>query len=198
MGMSDHVYAATEEMQRNQSEEIDRLTKQRDELRQLVNHTAALKAQGEPVAWFFNGEDGLWLNIECDGKHYGVNLSNDKISRPVSIAIVNKYCGGKAGTGRVGATPQPAHGEPVHQWRRTAGDGRWRDAAEAEAYARVDDCYEARTLYTAPQPAGNAELVKALRAAHRMLTRDYIDPAKMAVVEQVAAAVKLATGEELL
>lgn len=48
--------------------------------------------------------------------------------------------------------------EPVeiHQWRRTNGDGRWRDATKEEAYSRVDSEYEARTLYARPIPAAQA------------------------------------------
>lgn len=37
-------------------------------------------------------------------------------------------------------------------------------------------------------------MVKALRAAHHMLTRDPIDDAKMAVITEVSDAIELATG----
>lgn len=38
------------------------------------------------------------------------------------------------------------------------------------------------------------ELFDALRSAHHMLTRDYIDDAKMAVIEKCDAAIAKATG----
>ncbi len=37
---------------------------------------------------------------------------------------------------------------PIHQWRKRGGN--WIDADHNEAYARIDDVYEARTLYLAP------------------------------------------------
>lgn len=48
--------------------------------------------------------------------------------------------------------------QPVYQWRRRSKAGTqdpWHDAPKEAAYERVDEYYEARTLYTAPpaQPA---------------------------------------------
>ncbi len=48
----------------------------------------------------------------------------------------------------------------------------------------------ARLIAAAP------ELLAAVRSAHHMLTRDYIDPAKLAVIEKCSAAIGQATGEE--
>lgn len=43
--------------------------------------------------------------------------------------------------------------EPIHQWRKRTND-HWFDASQVEAYSRVDQYYEARTLFTAPpEPA---------------------------------------------
>lgn len=39
-------------------------------------------------------------------------------------------------------------------------------------------------------------ILDALKSAHHMLTRDYIDPAKMAVVNKCSEAIELATGED--
>lgn len=50
----------------------------------------------------------------------------------------------------------PSGAQEVHQWRqRTIGSfvPAWYDAPKSEAYQRVDEHYEARTLYTAPVPA---------------------------------------------
>lgn len=45
--------------------------------------------------------------------------------------------------------------------------------------------------------AAAPELLAAVRSAHHMLTRDYIDPAKLVVIEKCSAAFAKATGEEL-
>lgn len=42
--------------------------------------------------------------------------------------------------------------------------------------------------------ASAPDLLAALRSAHHMLTRDYIDDAKMAVIEMCDAAIQKATG----
>ncbi len=46
------------------------------------------------------------------------------------------------------AQPEPEPVVPIHQWRKRGGN--WIDADHNEAYARIDDVYEARTLYLAP------------------------------------------------
>ena len=53
--------------------------------------------------------------------------------------------------------------EPVYQWRKTAGDGRWRDSTKEEAYASVDDFYEARTLFTHPTVDSGDHFAEAIR-----------------------------------
>ena len=64
---------------------------------------------------------------------------------------------------------QIAEAQPVgeiHQWRRKNGDGRWRDATKEFAYSRVDDQFEARTLYLHPAAdAKDAERYRWLRTA---------------------------------
>ena len=63
---------------------------------------------------------------------------------------------------------------------------------------------QSRPIYSwSEEGAANARLIaaapkllEALRAAHHMLTRDYIDPAKMAVVYKCSEAIELATGED--
>jgi len=53
----------------------------------------------------------------------------------------------------------------------------------------VEGKYEANARLIASAP----DLLEALKSAHHMLTRDYIDPAKMAVIEKVYAAIAKAT-----
>lgn len=53
--------------------------------------------------------------------------------------------------------------EAVYQWRRIGYDA-WHDATKEEAYSRVDEYYEARTLFLAPQPLPSAgEIAKVIR-----------------------------------
>ena len=66
--------------------------------------------------------------------------------------------------------PVVQQGEPVavHQWRKRQKDAPWHDAPHEFAYARVDDFYEARTLYTTPpsvEAAIEATKEKAIRIA---------------------------------
>jgi hypothetical protein len=44
---------------------------------------------------------------------------------------------------------KPDEPEQVHQWR-SLPNGRWHDASKEEAYSRIDEYYEGRTLYTSP------------------------------------------------
>lgn len=59
-------------------------------------------------------------------------------------------------------------------------------------YLRTVPC---RTEANARLIAAAPDLLAALRSAHHMLTRDYIDDAKMAVIEKCDAAIASATGE---
>lgn len=59
----------------------------------------------------------------------------------------------------------------------------------ATVYRRQDGTTEGNAALIAAAP----DMLAALRRAHRMLTRDRIDDAKMAVVEQVDAAITKAT-----
>lgn len=53
---------------------------------------------------------------------------------------------------------QDAPGEAVYQWRNRV-TSTWHDTTKEEAYSRVDERYEARTLYTHPTPTPTAEVM---------------------------------------
>lgn len=59
----------------------------------------------------------------------------------------------------------PAGAQEVYQWRLQREGSAWFDADKETAYARVDENYEARTLYTAPVPATAAEPVASACAS---------------------------------
>lgn len=53
--------------------------------------------------------------------------------------------------------------QEIHQWRRRVPDAPWHDAAREFAYARIDDDYEARTLYTSLAQAVPPEFIEFLK-----------------------------------
>jgi hypothetical protein len=48
-------------------------------------------AKPEPVVSFTNNEEGLWIQLECNGSHYAQNLSESKTAN----FFVNAYRGRK-------------------------------------------------------------------------------------------------------
>jgi hypothetical protein len=66
----------------------------------------------------------------------------------------------------------PGKGRAVHQWRQRAVgsyEPAWYDATKDDAYARVDEHYEVRTLYTHPSPVSALVAVDRNAAARDVL-----------------------------
>ncbi len=61
----------------------------------------------------------------------------------------------------------------------------------------VRDSWANEQAANALKIAAVPEMLAALQEAHHMLRRDLIDDAKLAIIEQCAAAIEKATGEEV-
>ena len=58
---------------------------------EAISALEAALAQPEPVVSFTDNEEGLWIQLECNGSYYSQNLSESKTAK----FFVNAYRGRK-------------------------------------------------------------------------------------------------------
>jgi hypothetical protein len=139
---------------------------------QILDAALKLSVSVSGVGRVWDNSKALLVYFNGDPTNDDVRILHDALQSKPAIVLT------QACNGQTCDHCEPEHGcklnkaaQFLHQWRRKFPGAPWNDASEKVAYLRVDDNYEARTLYTAP-PSMEQVIAATLRKA-ACIARDY-------------------------